>query len=105
MPVLADNLCIPYNNLTKLVQILNKTGFINTQRGKNGGVKIAKDAQEISVKDIIDIIDGPTQLTDCLTPKLENCKLAYTCKLKHVFSDIQQKINTMFDDVKIAQLT
>ena len=103
MPVLSETLMIPYHNLTKLVQALSKHEIVITQKGKHGGVSLSKRPESVSIKDIIEIIDGPTMLSDCLKHD-DLCKLSGICKLKGVFSQLQQKINDLMDDVKISQL-
>lgn len=103
MPVLSETLLIPYHNLTKLVQALSKHEIVMTQKGKNGGLSLSQHPDLISIKDIIEIIDGPTMLSDCLKHD-DLCKLSGICKLKGVFSQLQQKINDLMDDVKISQL-
>jgi Rrf2 family protein len=103
MPELSEKLMIPYHNLTKLVQALSKQQILSTQKGKNGGVSLFASPEDISIKDIIEIIDGPTILSDCI--KHENlCKLSGLCKLKTALGSLQGKINVLMDDVKISQL-
>jgi Rrf2 family transcriptional regulator, nitric oxide-sensitive transcriptional repressor len=103
MTELSERLAIPYHNLTKLVQALSKQQILATQKGKYGGVSLFVSPDEVSIKDIIEVIDGPTKLSDCLNH--ENlCKLSGNCKLKTVLGTVQEKINKLMDDVKISQL-
>lgn len=104
MPVLSESLRIPYNNLTKLIQALAKANIIHTKKGKHGGIRLLKKPEDITLKMIVDLIDGPTVLSDCQkTPEL--CTLSQDCKLKTVFRNLQDNINTLMDDITIAQLT
>ena len=102
-PVVSKELGISYYNLSKIVQTLAKAQMIHTKQGKNGGIRLLKKADDISLKEVIDVIDGPTNLSDCLTDVID-CKLICSCKLKHVFGDIQNRINDMFEEVTIAQM-
>lgn len=104
MPELSRNLQVPYNNLSKIVQTLAKGGILETRQGKHGGVRLNADAGSISLKNIIDLIDGPTKLSGCLVNDHDNCVLLHGCKLKSVFSKLQSDINTLFENVKIAEL-
>lgn len=103
MPFLSDQLHIPYNNLIKLVGKLAKAEIIETKQGKNGGVKLAKKAEAISFKDIIDTIDGPTTLSKCMS-KDSSCELQTCCKIKPVISDIQDKINQILERTTIKNV-
>lgn len=102
MPTLSKKLCISYNHLSKLVQKLTKAGYLKTYQGKFGGVGIVPE-KDISLKNIIDIIDGPTILTECHSPT-SSCGLLGDCHLKDVMGQIQAKIDALFEDVKIRDL-
>ena len=101
MPVLSQKLAIPYNNLSKLVQTLAKAQIVQTKQGKNGGLKLLKKAENISVKMIVDLIDGPTNLADCIGNS-EFCKSNKTCRLKGKLKYIQNKIDEVLEEVKIG---
>ena len=103
MPVLAEKLSIPYNNLTKLIQHMAKANIIHTKKGKNGGIRLLKDAKEVTLRNIVDLIDGPTTLSECQKTEAL-CALSSNCKLKSVFQDLQNNINALMDDITIAQL-
>jgi Rrf2 family protein len=103
MPKIAEILYIPYNNLSKLVQALSKAGVIQTKQGKNGGIQLLKSPEDISLKTIIDVIDGPTRLSDCLADT-RFCALTQTCKLKGVLHDLQHKIDDLLSEVSISKI-
>ncbi len=103
MPVLSDKLGVSYHHLCKLIQTMHKAGIVQTQQGKNGGVWLMRKADVISVKDVIDVIDGPTRMVECLDGS-SDCVLLNGCKLKTVFGQLQNQINTMLDGVKLSQM-
>jgi Rrf2 family protein len=103
MPQLSEKLVIPYNNLSKLVQALNKAGILQTKQGKNGGVKLFKSANDISLKSILDVIDGPTRLSDCLSDQ-HFCTLNNTCRLKGALNDIQTQIDALLCDATLQKI-
>ncbi|MBL7974770.1 MAG: Rrf2 family transcriptional regulator, partial [Candidatus Kapabacteria bacterium] len=59
MPIskIADDLHIPFHFLKKILQSLGENGLLRTQRSAKGGVSLAKDASEISIYDIIKVLD------------------------------------------------
>jgi len=100
---LADELDIPYNNLTKIIQSLVKAGVVVARKGKNGGITLGKPPEDIRLKTVIHTFDGPTQLSECLVDA-KFCSQVGCCKLQTVFHDIQTKIDQLFNDVTIASL-
>ena len=57
---------IPKQYLEQLLGGLRRNGLIRSVRGANGGYQIAKPSQEITVLDIIDAMEGPLALSDCI---------------------------------------
>ena len=103
LSTLSSRLDVPYNNLTKIVQKLAKCQIVQTEKGKYGGIKLLKSADKITLREIIELIDGPTRLSECQDdPK--NCGLSCQCKLKGVFGDLQVQINQLFDSVKLKDV-
>jgi Rrf2 family protein len=102
MPFLAETLNVPYNNLSKLIQQMARGGIIQTRQGKNGGVALISP-ENLSIKDVVQLIDGPTRLSECLKNH-DFCSRVGECKLKGVLADIQHDIDHLLDSYKIAQL-
>ncbi len=102
MPTLAETLEIPYNNLSKLIQQMARGGIVQTRQGKNGGVSLIS-TETLSIKDVVQIIDGPTRLSECLKDH-DFCSRSGKCKLKNVLAHIQTDIDHLLDSYKIAQL-
>ncbi len=103
MPELSSLLGISYNHLSKLIQRLRKEGMVRTIQGKMGGVILLKDPSEIDLKMVVDLMDGPTLLSQCLGDG-SNCKLESGCKLKTALSRMQTKINNEMENIKLAEL-
>ncbi|MBT6120382.1 Rrf2 family transcriptional regulator [bacterium] len=103
MPVLSDELLIPYNHLTKIVQALAKAEIVQTRQGKFGGIYLAKTPESISFKDVITLMEGPIKLSDCITDA-SFCELKASCKIKGVFGKLQKQINELFENVNFSDL-
>ena len=103
MPYLSEKIDIPYNNLSKLVQALSKAGIIKTKQGKNGGIQLLMKPADISLKTILDTIDGPTRLSDCLIDH-RFCTQTQGCKLKGKLLDIQNQIDTILQNATIEDI-
>jgi Rrf2 family protein len=57
---------IPLSFLAKIVAQLSVAGIINTLRGAKGGVSLSRHPEEISVLDVVEAIDGPILLNQCV---------------------------------------
>ncbi|MBF0388039.1 MAG: Rrf2 family transcriptional regulator [Candidatus Omnitrophica bacterium] len=59
--------------LWQLASALKAAGLVNAQRGVKGGFALAKPARDISVKDIVAVLEGPIELVDCQDCSREEC--------------------------------
>lgn len=62
---IAKSLEISENHLSKVLQRLTKAGFIESQRGPRGGVRLSKNCEDITLLDIFEAIEGPYTISDC----------------------------------------
>lgn len=77
---------IPPSFLAKIISQLSIAGLIHTSRGAKGGVSLAKSAEDISVLDVIQAIDGPVFLNEC-TENAENCPFQTSCPLREIWCE------------------
>lgn len=80
---IADAYAIPASFLTKIISQLSIAGLIRTSRGARGGVTLAKPSEEISVLEVLEAIDGPVTMNECVgDPSI--CEFSCEC-LIHKF--------------------
>ncbi|MBL7014694.1 MAG: Rrf2 family transcriptional regulator [Candidatus Marinimicrobia bacterium] len=75
---------LPHNFLQKIAQDLAKWDIIESRRGRNGGIKLKRPSHEITVKDIIRVVDGPFG-HDCIIGE-KSCtteKMCHVCDHYH----------------------
>lgn len=68
---------MPLNHLTKIVHKLSQLEYINTYRGRNGGIELSRDAADISIRQVIEDFEPNLNPADC-----DNCVLLKNCELK-----------------------
>ncbi|VVC84021.1 Rrf2 family transcriptional regulator [Sideroxydans sp. CL21] len=79
---ITDYYNISRNHLVKVVHNLGIHNFIITSRGKNGGVKLARPAEDILLSDVVRTTEADMDLLECFNPKTDNCVISPTCRLK-----------------------
>ena len=102
--VIAREKSIPPSFLAKIVSQLSVAGLLHTSRGANGGVSLAKPAADISLLDVVEAIDGPILLNDCVHDSA-NCKYLDDCPLKSVWCDAQKQLVDSLSKANFEQLT
>jgi Rrf2 family protein len=86
----------------KILRKLVKGGYVRSYKGANGGYGLNVDADKITLKEIIELIDGPILLSKCLESS-ECCSLnkdKTSCVYHHIFDEISLQVA-----MKLAQIT
>ena len=73
--------------LFKILQVLNREGFIETVRGRNGGIRLAKPADQIGLGDIVRAVEDSFDLVACFNDIDESCPLVSTCGMSEALSE------------------
>jgi Rrf2 family transcriptional regulator, iron-sulfur cluster assembly transcription factor len=97
---LADNQRIPYHLACKLMQRLHKAGIVKSEMGPSGGFMLCKNPSKITVRKLVETIQGPVRLNNC---KL--CRLSCRCNIAPELARLQGKINEFLDGLTLKQLT
>ena len=88
---IAQEQRIPPSFLAKIVSQLSVAGLLQTSRGARGGVSLAKTPEEITVLDVVEAIDGPILLNECVACG-GNCTFGESCPMKPVWTDTQSEL-------------
>lgn len=90
---------ISQNNLMKVVQDLGQAGFVETIRGRSGGIRLARPAAEINVGQLVRHTEAGFMLADCA-----HCPIAPACRLTGIFAEAIQAFLSVLDRYVIADL-
>lgn len=99
---ISDSLQVSEAHLRKVVQRLVKAGYLETFRGPRGGIKLAKQPEEISLMDIYEAIEAPMILSDCLLNE-KYCGEGQ-CMLSDLIVNINQKVVEYFKNTNLSGL-
>ena len=100
--LIAKEKCIPPSFLAKIVSQLSVAGLLQTSRGARGGVSLAKPAEAISLLDVVEAIDGPIMLNECVG-EFSSCKYDDDCPLKSIWCEAQKNLVDHLSNVNFAQ--
>ncbi len=79
---IAQTYGISRNHLTKIVRELAEAGFIQTQRGAGGGMRLARPAAEIMLGAVVRRMEAPHPLVECFRKDGGDCVMTVQCRLK-----------------------
>jgi len=99
----SDRFSISKNHLVKISHQLTKTGLIESSRGRNGGVKLARKPDEITVAAALLATEDNFDLVECFTES-NHCVISDVCKLSGVFHDARQAFFEVLAETTLADL-
>lgn len=102
---IAENVGISANYLNRVATMLKKENLILSRNGANGGFLLAKEPKDISLFDIIDIMEGTTRLNRCLEDDhFCSRNAADTCPVRKALCKVQGAVERELAAVSIADL-
>ena len=100
---ISENEDIPEKFLAKIFQSYTRSGLVKSHRGARGGFSMAKPADKITAKDILESVQGPIYLTRCLNDS-ESCERKDTCNLRKIWIKSQDHLNSLLEKKTLADL-
>jgi Rrf2 family protein len=94
---------IPETFLAKIFQRLSKAGLLRSIRGLNGGFTLGRPAHEITMREVIEALEGPIALNRCLIREGE-CEEETVCALHPVWKEAQQRFLEILDRTTMEDL-
>jgi Rrf2 family transcriptional regulator, cysteine metabolism repressor len=77
--------------LSNLIPLLKNAGFVHSVRGSHGGYKLARLPRDITLKDILLVLEGPMCLVEC-TEKPLLCQRSEDCLMRDIWSEVTGKM-------------
>ena len=99
---IADRQGISQSYLEQLFSRLRKRGLVDGTRGPGGGYRLGREAQEISVADVIDAVDESVDATRCGGQR--NCKGTSRCLTHDLWEDLSNQIRVFLGGVNLQEL-
>jgi Rrf2 family protein len=100
---LSDELDLSFHFLTKIMQLLTEAKILESFRGPNGGVGLARPARQITLVDVIAAVDGMALFTDCALG-LPGCGEKTPCPLHAAWAKRREDLKRMFEKTTLASL-
>ncbi len=101
--MVAEEQRIPPSFLSKIVSQLTIAGLLHTSRGAGGGISLAREPKDISLLEVVEAIDGPIRLNECVSD-VSLCSFADRCPFRAVWCEAQGQLVKRLKDTNFEQL-
>jgi Rrf2 family transcriptional regulator, cysteine metabolism repressor len=100
---IAERQGISNTYLEHIVAPLISGGIVTSIRGSRGGVVLARPAQDISLKEVMELLEGPSNLVECLVGS-KTCPRSSLCATQDLWNDIGQAIEGVLKSTSLRDL-
>lgn len=94
---------IPEKFLAKIFQSLSRAGIVRSHRGVRGGFTLAKEPEQVTVKEVLEAIQGPYHLAKCIKDEAI-CDKTDFCALRQLLIIAEDRLVSVFQDHSLADL-
>jgi Rrf2 family cysteine metabolism transcriptional repressor len=102
---IAERQGISFSYLEQILHKLGKAGLIESVRGPAGGYLLARQPSELTIGDIVRVLEGPIALSHCLEPgESADCYQADDCVARMVWAKVGAKIEEALDSISFDDL-
>ena len=100
---IAKGLTVSESYLSKIFQTLAKSSLVSSYRGAKGGFILVKHAEDITLREVIEMIDGPVIQAKCCLGR-PNCNERDKCNVYRMFYELQRNIYDSLESISVVDL-
>jgi Rrf2 family protein len=106
---IADLFDLSVSLLMNVLKKLASAGYVESVRGAHGGYRIAVDPEEISLADLVGVLEGPVRLAECVTEVAGNdaectCQVMANCPVADPVHRVQRKLKDFLASVTLGEV-
>lgn len=104
VPEIAEAYGVSRHHMVKVSQLLIRLGFLESVRGRNGGLRLARPTTEINVGALVRKTEPDLYLVECFDRENNTCPLVPSCDLKGVLQQAQSEFLRVLDEHTLEDL-
>lgn len=101
---LAERTRLAEPTVSKVLKILTRGDIIASTRGINGGYSLSRGVSDITLEEIIRVVDGPVSVTACTDGAEPDCSLAQSCAVRGRWDGVNTAIRGVLETVTLNDM-
>lgn len=102
---ISEDTAVPLPTVSKLLNLLGRAGLVTAQRGAAGGYTLSRSAEQITVAQIIQALEGPIALTACVDGASDSCGVESLCPMHGNWNRVNSAIQEALNSVSLADMS
>src|SRR5664279_317855 len=100
----AERYDISRNHLVKVVQQLAAHGYVESVRGRNGGIRLGRPASQVNIGELVRLTEENFNLVECFDRATNACLISSVCRLRRVLTNARDAFLRELDAVTLADI-
>lgn len=100
---LAEKTHAPFEVIARVLQALSSRGILKAEYGVSGGYQLVKNLEEISVYELMSILESSNELAKCLGHESE-CELSSKCTIISPITNLNSKVQNFYKSISLAEV-
>ena len=101
---IATDYGLPAPFLEKILHEMKRAGLVRSRAGRGGGYILARPAESVSVRDVLQALGEPIDLVQCLDPASATCRIAGCCPTQRTWHSINGRFRELLASLSVADL-
>ncbi len=102
---MAETLNLPADFLSKVLQKLVKSEIVESVKGLRGGYRLPRQPEDITLREVIEAIDGPPVMVSCLRENFKDCGRTQLCHpIIEKMREVEIKVSEMLENINFTEL-
>ena len=101
---IAGHYGISENHLMKVVHGLVRLGYVESLRGRGGGLRLAERPEAIVVGEVVRATERDTAVVECFDAERNACRITAACELRHALAAAQDAFYAVLDGYRLSDL-
>ena len=101
---LSDESGLPLPTVAKILKRLARGGILESQRGVNGGYRLARSDREVTVACIVEVLEGPIGVVDCIPGVARTCRHEPRCPVTSPLQRLNARVRKTLEGLTLREL-
>ena len=102
---IAEQTGLPQPIVSKILKLLARQSLLSSHRGAKGGYRLARTAGEITVAQIIEAVEGPIAITECVDETPGECAQEPVCPVRSNWQQINFAVRNALEQITLKEMT
>ena len=101
---LSEQTGLPAPTVTKILKQLARSQVVRAHRGARGGYRLARRPEDVTVAEVIEAVDGPIRIADCLDAPPKPCLIESACPTRGVWQRVNDALTASLQGVTLQDV-